>query len=370
MFKEKRGVSALVATVLLILITVAGVAIIWGAVMPMITKITQSGQACINARLIIDTASGYTCYSETKNQASIMVSRGPEDFQLTGIQLGLSSAGQTESIIIRDGSQAVASLGFDEGSGSTTYDSSDNGNDGTINGAVWKSGTDCISGSCLSFDGVNDGVVVPDSSLFDFAGKNITISAWFKAANVQGTYAAIMWHFTGGTPGAGWQFLLNANRVQIENRAPIDKLSITSNAAYNDNIWHQAVVTMDGSTAKLYVDGVYLKNDTYSNLIDYNENLGIGADFTGANSFNGTIDEVRIYNHALSAEEIKAQYQADSKGSKIMYSSLPAANSANTYRINAKYISEVQVAPIVKFGNSEKICDISSKITNVPKCDF
>ena len=66
-------------------------------------------------------------------------------------------------------------LKFDEGSGNTAKDSSEYQNDGTIYGATWSN--DCISGSCLSFDGVDDYVEVPDSSSLSPVSE-VTVVAW------------------------------------------------------------------------------------------------------------------------------------------------------------------------------------------------
>ncbi len=91
----KKAVSALVATVLLILITVAAIGIIWSAVMPMINKATQYGQSCMNARLQIDTDSGYTCYNASGVVLTNIV-RGADDFVPSAIQLIVAGGGQSK----------------------------------------------------------------------------------------------------------------------------------------------------------------------------------------------------------------------------------------------------------------------------------
>lgn len=97
MRKNKRAISTLVATVLLILITVAAVGIIWGAIMPVITRTMEIGQACLNARVTINTEAGYTCYNPGERNVSIMISHGSEEFDLAGINLVLSGGGTSKS---------------------------------------------------------------------------------------------------------------------------------------------------------------------------------------------------------------------------------------------------------------------------------
>lgn len=112
MRKNKKAVSALVATVLLILITVAAVGIIWGAIMPMLNRAMEMGQACLNARLTIDTTSGYTCYKTSTKEAQIMVGRGAEEFSLAGMYLIVSGGGQSKTFKIKTtGENGVKMIG-------------------------------------------------------------------------------------------------------------------------------------------------------------------------------------------------------------------------------------------------------------------
>jgi flagellin-like protein len=106
---QKKAVSALVATVLLILITVAAVGIIWGAIMPMINQATQYGQSCMNARLQINTDSGYTCYNAS-GVVLANIERGAEDFVPTGIQLVVSGGGQSKVFKVSDKLAAPSSV--------------------------------------------------------------------------------------------------------------------------------------------------------------------------------------------------------------------------------------------------------------------
>jgi len=113
--KNKRGVSALVATVLLILITIAAVGIIWGAVLPLIQKGMKQGTGCtMETTLSIDTSSGYTCYNEEENFVTVFVERPPADFNLVGITLSVSGGGFKKAYEIR-GNESVESVYYYNG---------------------------------------------------------------------------------------------------------------------------------------------------------------------------------------------------------------------------------------------------------------
>jgi len=106
-----------------------------------------------------------------------------------------------------------------------------------------------------------------------------------------------------------------------EVRARTWNLSIISLGTIGWDEWHFAAYTYDGSVFKGHLDGVYkaetsgaasFPSDTYFNFgATDSTNLGNGG------YFNGTIDEVRIYNRALSAEEIKEHYQGGIRRTEI-----------------------------------------------------
>jgi hypothetical protein len=83
--KSRKAISDLIATVLIVLITIAAVGIIWGAIMPIIKSNIESSQKCTNAGLEINTQSGYT-YVSGEN-ISIQISRGASTIALNGIQI-------------------------------------------------------------------------------------------------------------------------------------------------------------------------------------------------------------------------------------------------------------------------------------------
>jgi len=97
MVTNKRGIEALVATVLLVLITIAAVGIIWGAVMPLIKSNIQSSQKCFDADIEVKQG-GYTCFDSIGNMVKVQVGRGEKATDLSDIQIQLSSGGTSKSI--------------------------------------------------------------------------------------------------------------------------------------------------------------------------------------------------------------------------------------------------------------------------------
>ena len=93
---KKKGISAVVATVLMILITVAAVAIIWAAIIPMITGQLDKGAVCIDAMTQLTLGEGgYTCYNSTAETLDIQIGVGSKAKDLVGIQVLVSDEGTT-----------------------------------------------------------------------------------------------------------------------------------------------------------------------------------------------------------------------------------------------------------------------------------
>ncbi|MFD0862451.1 choice-of-anchor D domain-containing protein [Sungkyunkwania multivorans] len=155
----------------------------------------------------------------------------------------------------------------------------------------------------MEFDGNDDYIQVGDRVDINAA---FTISSWVRTtgSNADNNEKAIV--SKDGASG-GYKFSLrNNDRVRFENGLGDN---ITSNTSIDPNIWHHIAITHDGTTANLYIDGV-LDNSTAMALPSANSNtFAIGAEYRDStdirNEFMGDIDEVRIWDGALSVDQIR-----------------------------------------------------------------
>jgi len=191
---------------------------------------------------------------------------------------------------------------FDEGTGMTAVDSSGYGNDGTLKGPPeWAVGQ---LGEALDFDGSSDYVEVPHNPSLSIT-EAITIAAWtYMSTGASGEMAIVS---KGGwaannlpyelTMEAGsiiyWQFYDDAGRDTCSpDSPPVDE-------------WHHITGTYDGTLFKCYIDGELADEWAYTGTMPENElSVMIGRRTTGGCQFNGLIDEVMIYNHALSDDQV------------------------------------------------------------------
>ena len=202
----------------------------------------------------------------------------------------------------------VALWHFDEGVGITTSDSSGNPNDGTLMGGTsWTNGK---FGNALSFDGVDDYVDCGNDESLD-PGDNITIEAWiYPTSWTHDTYVGIVskrdvW------AGMDWELYYDKAtsriRVVMGNKVVIHG----ANTSPSLNAWHHLVYTKSGSVHKLYLDGVNTDTSTYAITVPTGDTVRIGllgGDFPNRFAFSGTIDEVRIWNRALTDTDITYNY--------------------------------------------------------------
>jgi alpha-tubulin suppressor-like RCC1 family protein len=211
---------------------------------------------------------------------------------------------------------------FDEGSGTSAADSSGNSNTGTLtNGPTWTTGGKI--NSALGFVAASTQYVsVPYSSIFDFATGSFTVSAWMKANSLPATQHSANAQLVGkqrGDESIGWTFQFHGSSgtgnadLWLSDGAG-HYTTYTNSTPLSLSVWYHLVFIVDRSTNTLrsYVNGI--KDGTEPSIVSYGnvddpDALFIGAERTdGLSSFDGTIDDVRIYNRALSASEVWRLY--------------------------------------------------------------
>ncbi len=209
---------------------------------------------------------------------------------------------------------------FDEGEGSTAHDTSGNANHGELLNAGWAPGR---IGNALSLSGLNDSHVrVPASESLNDVTDAITVMAWvFPTAPIPSRFITIAQRQVGDVTHPD-QFYLGFGPIQGVPRfkwhsSTFDGTTPRESSVYTGdppvNTWFHMAGTYDGEFLRMYVDGVQIgrSRPLAGNIRVDNNNLTIGAEESGpapktiVGEFTGLIDELRIYNRALSVEEIE-----------------------------------------------------------------
>ena len=197
---------------------------------------------------------------------------------------------------------------LDEGSGRNTADSSGNNNGGQLRGnggPTWVAGQ---VGNALRFDGVDEYVNIAASPVFGITG-DITLAALIKR-EVPLAYDAIVAKTDGGNFfDYDFYFSGGDNRLRFWSDAGTPT-PVFSTREIADTNWHHVAVTRSGSTISFYIDGLDAGTATQTGGSANNSiPIRIGTDgptWDPSSLFQGSIDEVRIYNRALSAAEIRS----------------------------------------------------------------
>lgn len=205
---------------------------------------------------------------------------------------------------------------FNEASGITARDSSANNSLSLMNGTTWSSAG--RFGAGLQLDGVNDLAQAPSSASLNVSGSALTVAAWVKLEN-QNTWQQILvkvkeagsftapyfaWHLFGGHASAAqWTPMF---QVVSTNES---SANVSSASSVNYGQWVHVVGVYDGSTVRIYVNGVQQGSTPFTgNLINYTQPLYVGAHGQPAEFAKGVIDEVRIYSQALSPAQVQGLY--------------------------------------------------------------
>jgi PGF-pre-PGF domain-containing protein len=194
---------------------------------------------------------------------------------------------------------------MNETAGNETQDFSGYRNNGTWNGNDTSTVTSGRFGNALQFDGVDDYVNASNDPSLNITSA-ITIEAWVKpiAYSVGGIVAKRLdWHAENVNYNL---FFDSTSKLGFYNGT----LVVNTNDTIPLNVWSHVVVTVNDTTTTFFINGVFDSNHILGIGVPNHHPLLIGSHGNDGNYFNGTIDEVRIYNRALSTDEINASYDA------------------------------------------------------------
>ena len=177
---------------------------------------------------------------------------------------------------------------------------------GAITGSQKVTG---YSGSALEFNGSGDYVNLGNDSAFNFGLNDFTVSAWVKHRG-NGSRVIVAKLQDSGWPGFTIM-VLNANTTRFETSGSF----VDSTTVLSPDTWYFVTGVRAGNDLRVYVNGAFENNLTLSSPSDVDGigNLTIGkyGDFSTPNWYNGTVDEVRLYNRSLNDSEVLSLYQGE-----------------------------------------------------------
>lgn len=219
---------------------------------------------------------------------------------------------------------------LDECQGTVANDSSGNGNAGTItigatvpqtsagtctdglSTSAWNNGKTGKYNSSLNFDGADDQVKILNSSSFNNIVNGFSVSSWFKSPS--GSARRFIFGKYNGTGISSEIMTTGMLRIQArDGGSGTPDTDAYSTTRVDDNQWHNEVYIWNKPTLSLYVDGQFISSATNNTVTNLNSATdfyigSLGSGWLTSLIFNGQIDDMRIYNYALTPQQVKQVY--------------------------------------------------------------
>lgn len=211
-----------------------------------------------------------------------------------GFSLTIIDTAEAPPVVSEDG--LVSHWKLDDGSGTTATDSAGS-NHGTIHGnPTWTAGR--MDGA-LDLDGTGDYITAAASE--PLKGSRVTVSAWVRVTGLTGIWNPLVTqHYPDND---GYYFYIYDDKPAFSVMVGGVDMAASSPESVGWNEWHHLAGTNDGSTIRVYVDGVMKASRSSSSSSGADSDIYIGHGYISGTSFCGVIDDVLVYNRALSDYE-------------------------------------------------------------------
>ena len=215
-------------------------------------------------------------------------------------------------------------------------DMSGNGNHGTVHGATFgqdRHGMSGLHAGALTFNATNHHYAeIPNAPQFSFGQGNFTTAMWLRGDSQPRVSTPFIKASNPNLPYEGITLFLDHGKVRGRTTYYAELVSIRSDL---DSLqWHHVLMSRKGTALTIYVDGIFdsTRVDPLTNLTN-SAPIVLGANHVNRQSqnFNGAIDEVRIYNRALSATEVQSLFQMENTPRADNNQTDPATESNSTF---------------------------------------
>jgi len=192
-------------------------------------------------------------------------------------------------------------------------DASGTGNDATVHGAPLTTDRNGNAGSAYEFDGSDDYMTIAQDPTLNV--DHVTLAAWINLDSYKDDQRIITKETGDSWPYSSYSLLISDTDEQyLQFRIGIgsDRYMVTSPDVVSLNTWQHVAATYDGSALRLYINGEEVASESVSGVIADTDNpLYIGNSQFFDRVLDGKLDDVKVYNRALSATEVSGLYNVD-----------------------------------------------------------
>ena len=235
------------------------------------------------------------------------------------------SADEVKELYLSKGLVGHWKMDADQRNATSTFDSSGYNNHGLISGAILTNEGRFKEG--MKFDGVNNNISITHSQSVNLSG-NLTISTWINPSQTTVLKDVLRKYDPTGIKLNYWILIDATGQVQFYIGGASTANAARSVTLLSPNNWYHITGVYNGTT-NIYINGIYeaIAVTSLAPIVN-TQNVHIGGGYTDTRFFNGSIDEVRIYNRALSASEVAGLYNG-TKSNKIALFTTPTLGLLN-----------------------------------------
>ena len=229
----------------------------------------------------------------------------------------------------------ILQLSYEEGYGTTAYDTSPQGLNGTLTNMAFTATSGRTNsgkvGKGVAFDGTDDAVSVPDNTIFSVNATNqLTVSTWVNFTSLSARQCVVC---KGGNTQYEWEIRNESNgtfSVLLYTSAGSTYMGGTLTKVLSTDTWYKIAFSVDLNVPKMdvYVDGVKLQTYTATSGSYTNGTaaLQVGRRGDNVHALSGFVDETKVYNYALSASEIALDYN---QGKSVVFGNISTTSAGN-----------------------------------------
>jgi len=193
-------------------------------------------------------------------------------------------------------------------------DASQYGNNGTVTNALVNT-TDCRSGYCRYFDGDGDFINSGTDSSLNFGTNPFTVSLWFKKTGAVSATEELIGKRVAGS--GNYEIQIDSGGdiyAYLEQSGSTTVMDTNFDVSSNLNQWNHVLMTRYSGNAYLYVNGILKITNVSTHNVNSSNPLQIGRDVAGSNEyFNGSIDEIKIWNVGFTGDQVYQEYVSNLK---------------------------------------------------------
>jgi len=194
---------------------------------------------------------------------------------------------------------------LDEPNGTTAKDVSGQGRTGSLERGL-SFDNDKTNGqkeSALIFDGSDDRINLPD--IDGGLQSGFSVSAWINPSNARGGYQGVV----GSTTSSGFMMFVNRGKLGFKVTTNENGRKLVSEGNIRDNVWQMITCTYDGSAMRWYINGENVYKESHSGTLKNRSKAWIGWSGWSDEFFEGAIDDVRLFDDALTGQEVASLFE-------------------------------------------------------------